>query len=55
MVFFAAVAGLVYAVSLFLQRGLGDSPLRAAVIGIGAASALAVPLLPRKPQADTGH
>jgi hypothetical protein len=24
-------------------------------IGIGAASALAVPLLPRKPQADTGH
>jgi hypothetical protein len=26
-----------------------------AVIGIGVASALAVPLLPRKPQADAGH
>jgi len=28
---------------------------RTFLIGIGVASALAVPLLPRKPQADTGH
>jgi Major Facilitator Superfamily len=33
VVFFAAVGGLVYAASLFLQRGLGYSPLRAAVVG----------------------
>ena len=33
VVFFATVAGLIYAVSLFLQQGLGDSPLRAAVTG----------------------
>ncbi len=39
VVFFAAVAGLVYAVSLFLQRGLGDSPLRAAVTGFAPMAA----------------
>ena len=33
IVFFAAVAGLGYACSLFLQQGLGYSPLRAAVVG----------------------
>jgi MFS family permease len=33
LVFFATVAGLLYAVSLFLQRGVGDSPERAAVTG----------------------
>jgi MFS family permease len=33
LVFFAAVAGLLYAVSLFLQRGAGYSPERAAVTG----------------------
>ncbi len=31
--FFAAVSGLMYAVSLFLQHGQHDSPLRAAVTG----------------------
>jgi EmrB/QacA subfamily drug resistance transporter len=39
VIFFAAVAGLVYAVSLFLQRGLGDSPLRAAVTGFAPMAA----------------
>ena len=39
VLFFAAVAGLVYAVSLFLQRGLGDSPLRAAVTGFAPMAA----------------
>jgi EmrB/QacA subfamily drug resistance transporter len=33
VVVFAAVSGMIYAVSLFLQRGLGYSPLRAAVVG----------------------
>ncbi|QDQ15732.1 MFS transporter [Streptomyces spectabilis] len=32
-VFFAAVAGLLYVVSLFLQGGLGYSPLRTALVG----------------------
>jgi EmrB/QacA subfamily drug resistance transporter len=39
IVFFAAVAGLAYADSLFLQRGLGYSPLRAAVTGIAPMAA----------------
>ena len=39
VVFFAAVAGLVYAISLFLQRGLGDGPLRAAVTGFAPMAA----------------
>ena len=38
-VFFAAVAGLLYAVSLFLQRGAGYSPERAAVTGFAPAAA----------------
>jgi MFS family permease len=33
VVFFATVSGLIYAVSLFLQRGIGYSPLHAAVVG----------------------
>ncbi|HEY1916188.1 MAG TPA: MFS transporter [Streptosporangiaceae bacterium] len=33
LVVFATVSGLIYAVSLFLQRGIGYSPLRAAVVG----------------------
>ena len=41
VVFFAAVAGLGYVGSLFLQRGLGYSPLRAAVTGFA-------PLFPRR-------
>src|SRR5580693_7947424 len=36
LVFFATVAGLLYAVSLFLQRGVGYSPERAAVTGFCA-------------------
>jgi EmrB/QacA subfamily drug resistance transporter len=39
IVFFAAVAGLAYADSLFLQRGLGFSPLRTAVTGIAPMAA----------------
>jgi len=39
LVFFAAVAGLLYAVSLFLQRGAGYSPERAAVTGFAPAAA----------------
>ena len=39
LVFFAAVARLLYAVSLFLQRGAGDSPERAAVTGFAPAAA----------------
>src|SRR5579863_1163850 len=39
LVFFAAVAGLLYAVSLFLQRGSGDSPEQAAVTGFAPAAA----------------
>src|SRR6202035_1562028 len=35
---FTAVAGLLYAVSLFLQRGVGYSPERAAVIGFAPAA-----------------
>ena len=38
LVFFAAVAGLLYAVSLFLQRGAGYSPERAAVTGFAPAA-----------------
>jgi MFS family permease len=34
VVFFAAVSGLLYVLSLFLQNGLGYGPMRAAVIGI---------------------
>jgi MFS family permease len=33
LVFFAAIGGMIYAVSLYLQRGLDYSPLRAAVVG----------------------
>src|SRR5487761_416459 len=36
--FFATVAGLLYAVSLFLQRGAGYSPERAAVTGFAPAA-----------------
>jgi len=39
LVFFATVAGLIYAVSLFLQRGVGYSPERAAVTGFAPAAA----------------
>jgi len=39
LVFFAAVAGLLYAVSLFLQRGAGYSPERAAVTGFAPIAA----------------
>jgi EmrB/QacA subfamily drug resistance transporter len=39
LVFFATVAGLIYAVSLFLQQGVGDSPERAAVTGFAPAAA----------------
>ena len=39
LVFFATVAGLFYAVSLFLQRGAGYSPERAAVTGFAPAAA----------------
>jgi EmrB/QacA subfamily drug resistance transporter len=39
IVFFATVAGMIYAVSLFLQRGLDYSPLRAAVVGFAPAAA----------------
>jgi hypothetical protein len=38
LVFFAAVAGLLYAVSLFLQRGAGYSPERAPVTGFAPAA-----------------
>jgi hypothetical protein len=45
-IYFGALAGgQVHAMTVSLL----------AVIGIGVASALAVPLLPRKPQADAGH
>jgi MFS family permease len=52
VVFFATVGGLVYAASLFLQRGLGYSPLRAAVVGfapvaIGIASVAGMSLITR--------
>jgi EmrB/QacA subfamily drug resistance transporter len=33
LVVFATVSGLIYAVSLFLQQGIGYSPLHAAVVG----------------------
>jgi hypothetical protein len=46
LVFFATVAGLLYAVSLFLQRGVGYSPERAAV-GIVIASVACRNLLTR--------
>jgi EmrB/QacA subfamily drug resistance transporter len=39
LVVFAAVGGLIYAVSLYLQRGLGYSPLRAAVVGFAPVAA----------------
>src|SRR3984885_351741 len=39
LVVFATVAGLIYAVSLFLQQGVGYSPERAAVIGFAPAAA----------------
>src|ERR1700728_3008112 len=38
LVFFAAVAGLLYAVSLVLQQGVGYSPERAAVVGFAPAA-----------------
>ena len=38
LIFFATVAGLLYAVSLFLQRGVGYSPERAAVTGFAPAA-----------------
>ncbi len=54
VVYFAAVAGLAYVVSLFLQRGIGYSPLRAAVTGFApmaaglvAASAVCMNLIAR--------
>jgi EmrB/QacA subfamily drug resistance transporter len=39
LVFFAAIGGMIYAVSLYLQRGLDYSPLRAAVVGFAPAAA----------------
>jgi EmrB/QacA subfamily drug resistance transporter len=39
IVFFAAVAGLLYVLSLFLQNGLGYTPLRAAVVGMAPIAA----------------
>ncbi|MDX6282575.1 MAG: hypothetical protein QOH03_3646 [Kribbellaceae bacterium] len=39
IVFFAAVAGLLYVISLFLQNGLGYTPLRAAVVGMAPIAA----------------
>jgi hypothetical protein len=39
LVVFATVAGLIYAVSLFLQQGVGYSPERAAVVGFAPAAA----------------
>jgi EmrB/QacA subfamily drug resistance transporter len=39
LVVFATVGGLIYAVSLFLQRGLGFSPEHAAVAGFAPAAA----------------
>jgi EmrB/QacA subfamily drug resistance transporter len=39
LVFFATVSGMIYAVSLFLQRGIGYSPLHAAVVGFAPVAA----------------
>ncbi|WP_112242134.1 MFS transporter [Kribbella monticola] len=39
IVFFAAVAGLLYVISLFLQNGLGYTPLRAAAVGMAPIAA----------------
>jgi EmrB/QacA subfamily drug resistance transporter len=39
LVVFAAIGGLIYAVSLYLQRGLDYSPLRAAVVGFAPVAA----------------
>ena len=39
LVVFAAVGGMIYAVSLYLQRGLDYSPLRAAVVGFAPVAA----------------
>jgi EmrB/QacA subfamily drug resistance transporter len=39
LVVFAAIGGMIYAVSLYLQRGLGYSPLRAAVVGFAPVAA----------------
>src|SRR3984957_21140916 len=36
---FAAIGGMIYAVSLYLQRGLDYSPLRAAVVGFAPVAA----------------
>ncbi len=39
LVIFAAIGGMIYAVSLYLQHGLGYSPLRAAVVGFAPVAA----------------
>jgi EmrB/QacA subfamily drug resistance transporter len=39
LVVFAAIGGMIYAVSLYLQRGLDYSPLRAAVVGFAPVAA----------------
>jgi EmrB/QacA subfamily drug resistance transporter len=39
LVVFAAIGGLIYAVSLYLQRGLDYSPLHAAVVGFAPVAA----------------
>jgi Major Facilitator Superfamily len=39
LVLFAAIGGMIYAVSLYLQRGLDYSPLRAAVVGFAPVAA----------------
>ncbi|MEV0348333.1 MFS transporter [Nonomuraea sp. NPDC050680] len=39
VVFFAAVAGLLYVLSLFLQNGLSNTPLRAALVGMAPVAA----------------
>ncbi|MEV8634392.1 MFS transporter [Streptosporangium sp. NPDC051023] len=39
LVFFAAVSGLLYVLSLFMQDGLGYSPMRAAAVGIAPIAA----------------
>lgn len=39
VVFFAAVSGLLYVLSLFLQNGLGYTPMRAALVGISPIAA----------------
>ena len=39
LVVFASIGGMIYAVSLYLQRGLDYSPLRAAVVGFAPVAA----------------